>query len=242
MDKEMAVTVRGITKCFQGKEVIHKSDMSVPYGSIYGFLGENGAGKTTIFKILLGLLKPSCGTAKILGLDSRNDNISVLKRTGSIIDIPIFYEHLSAIDNLKLHLEYMEAEKGSIEETLKMVGLLEVGEQQVHQFSMGMRQRLAIARAIVHNPELLILDEPLNGLDPIGIKEMRELFTALSKEKGMTILLSSHILSEIEQTADYVGFIINGRITEECSLAEIKSGCGDSLENYFIRLAGRMDK
>lgn len=197
MDKEMAVTVRGITKCFQGKEVIHKSDMSVPYGSIYGFLGENGAGKTTIFKILLGLLKPSCGTAKILGLDSRNDNISVLKRIGSIIDTPI---------------------------------------------SMGMRQRLAIARAVVHNPELLILDEPLNGLDPIGIKEMRELFIALSKEKGMTILLSSHILSEIEQTADYVGFMINGRITEECSLAEIKSGCGDSLENYFIRLAGRMDK
>lgn len=196
--------------------------MSVKRGTIYGFLGKNGAGKTTVFKILLGLLKPTMGEVNVLGMDSTKNNLEVLRRTGSLIETPIFYEHLSAMDNLQLHLEYMEMSGGEIADTLKMVGLSNVGTQAVSTFSLGMRMRLAIARAIVHKPELLILDEPVNGLDPVGIKEMRELFCDLVKHQKITILLSSHILSEIDKTADRIGVIVNGNVVQEISPQEIK--------------------
>lgn len=196
--------------------------MSVERGTIYGFLGKNGAGKTTVFKILLGLLKPTMGEVNVLGMDSTKNNLEVLRRTGSLIETPIFYEHLSAMDNLQLHLEYMEMSGGEIADTLKMVGLSNVGTQAVSTFSLGMRMRLAIARAIVHKPELLILDEPVNGLDPVGIKEMRELFCDLVKHQKITILLSSHILSEIDKTADRIGVIVNGNVVQEISPQEIK--------------------
>lgn len=189
---------KNLCKVFAGKEVIHNCTMSVERGTIYGFLGKNGAGKTTVFKILLGLLKPTMGKVSVLGMDSSKNNLEVLRRTGSLIETPIFYEHLSAMDNLQLHLDYMEINGGEIAETLKMVGLSNVGTQAVSTFSLGMRQRLAIARAIVHKPELLILDEPVNSLDPVGIKEMRELFCELVKQQNITILLSSHILSAFE--------------------------------------------
>lgn len=176
MERSLAVTTKQLKKTFNGKEIIRECNMSVEQGTIYGFLGKNGAGKTTVFKMLLGLLVPTFGEATILGMDSVKNNLEILRRTGSLIETPIFYEHLSAAQNLKIHLEYMSVEKGNIEETLKMVGLQNVGTQPVSNFSVGMRQRLAIARALVHKPELLILDEPVNGLDPVGIKEMRELF------------------------------------------------------------------
>lgn len=148
-------------------------------GSIYGFLGHNGAGKTTVFKLLLGLLKPSAGTASVLGLDSVRDNEVILRRTGSLIETPIFYEHLSATDNIRLHLTYMRMEDTDVEPTLCRVGLTGTGSQPVSTFSLGMRQRLAIARAIIHRPEVLILDEPVNSLTPVGMKEMRILFRRL---------------------------------------------------------------
>jgi ABC-2 type transport system ATP-binding protein len=210
--------------------------MSVEYGTIYGLLGRNGAGKTTIFKILLGLLKPTYGKATVLGLDSVKENSVILRKTGSLIDVPVFYEHLSAIENLQLHLDYMGVESGDIDETLHMVGLSNAGNETVSNFSMGMRQRLAIARAIVHKPELLILDEPVNGLDPVGIREMRELFCSLSKENKMTIILSSHILSEVDQIVDRIGFIVDGTIVQEISPNEIKERYSKNLEDYFIEI------
>lgn len=232
----LAVTTHHLTKTFSGKEVIQDCQISVERGTIYGFLGRNGAGKTTVFKLLLGLLKPSAGTATVMGMDSVKQNADILKCTGNLIETPIFYEHLSATDNLRQHLAYMGIENADIEKTLERVGLPGTGTQPVSTFSLGMRQRLAIARAIIHNPELLILDEPINGLDPAGIKEMRELFTQLVKEDGMTILLSSHILSEIEQIADCIGVIVDGKVVQEVSQQEIKAKYPEGIENYFLTI------
>lgn len=235
---QYAITTQQLEKSFKGKEVIHASNMSVEYGTIYGLLGRNGAGKTTIFKILLGLLNPTCGKATILGMDSVKDNLTILQKTGSLIDVPVFYEHLSALENLQLHMDYMGVESGDIAGTLNLVGLSNVSNESVSNFSMGMRQRLAIARAIVHKPDLLILDEPVNGLDPVGIREMRELFCSLSKENKMTIVLSSHILSEVEQIVDRIGFIVDGTVVQEISPNEIKERYSKNLEDYFIEITG----
>lgn len=231
-----AITTQQLEKSFKGKEVIHASNMAVEYGTIYGLLGRNGAGKTTVFKLLLGLLKPTCGKATVLGMDSVKDNLSILRKTGSLIDVPVFYEHLSAFENLQLHMEYMGTESGDIVGTLNMVGLSNTSNEPVSNFSMGMRQRLAIARAIVRKPDLLILDEPVNGLDPVGIREMRELFRILSKENKMTIVLSSHILSEVEQIVDRIGFIVDGTVVQEISPNEIKERYSKNLEDYFIEI------
>ena len=223
---QIVISANNLTKAFLGKEVIRNCTFSVEQGSIYGFLGRNGAGKTTMLKLLLGLLKPSAGTASVLGLDSVRDNKAILRRTGSLIETPIFYEHLSAADNLLLHLAYMGIEDTDVESTLCRVGLPGTGSQPVSTFSLGMRQRLAIARAIIHRPEVLILDEPVNGLDPVGMKAMRILFRRLVQEEGMTILMSSHLLSEIEQIADRVGVIV----------ADIRKQHPSNMEDYFISL------
>lgn len=233
---QIVISVSNLTKTFFGKEVIRNCTFSVERGSIYGFLGRNGAGKTTVLKLLLGLLKPSAGTAGVLGLDSVRDNEAILRRIGSLIETPIFYEHLSAADNLRLHLAYMGIEDTDVESTLCRVGLPGTGNQPVSTFSLGMRQRLAIARAIIHRPEVLILDEPVNGLDPVGMKEMRILFRRLVQEEGMTILMSSHILSEIEQIADHVGVIASGIIVQEAEMAGLCKQHPSDLEDYLISL------
>ena len=233
---QIVISANNLTKAFLGKEVIRNCTFSVEQGSIYGFLGRNGAGKTTMLKLLLGLLKPSAGTASVLGLDSVRDNKAILRRTGSLIETPIFYEHLSAADNLLLHLAYMGIEDTDVESTLCRVGLPGTGSQPVSTFSLGMRQRLAIARAIIHRPEVLILDEPVNGLDPVGMKAMRILFRRLVQEEGMTILMSSHLLSEIEQIADRVGVIVDGTVVQEAEMADIRKQHPSNMEEYFISL------
>lgn len=233
---QIIISASNLTKTFSGKEVIRNCTFSVERGSIYGFLGRNGAGKTTVLKLLLGLLKPSAGTANVLGLDSVRDNEAILRRTGSLIETPIFYEHLSAADNLRLHLAYMGIEDNDVESTLCRVGLPGTGNQPVSTFSLGMRQRLAIARAIIHRPEVLILDEPVNGLDPVGMKEIRILFRRLVQEEGMTILMSSHLLSEIEQIADRVGVIVDGTVAQEAKMADIRKQHPSDMEDYFISL------
>ena len=166
--KDIAVFTNKLTKSFSGKEVIKGCQISVKRGTIYGFLGKNGAGKTTMFKLLLGLQKPSSGTASILGMDVTKDIEKILKCTGSLIETPVFYDHLSATENLQIHLAYMGVENEQVESVLERVGLPDTGTQPVSEFSLGMRQRLAIARAIIHKPEVLILDEPVNGLDPVA--------------------------------------------------------------------------
>lgn len=193
MKNEYAVLVDNLTKTFSGSEVIKGCNMTIPKGSIYGLLGANGSGKTTIFKLLMGLLTPTLGSAEIFGLDSVLCRSEILKRTGSIIEVPVFYDHLSARENLEIHLSYMGT-SGDIESTLELVGLKASNNQPVSKFSLGMRQRLGIARALIHEPELLILDEPINGLDPMGIREMRELFLYL-KMSGERRSLSLAIFS-----------------------------------------------
>ena len=193
MSYELAISTKRLAKTFNGKKVIRSCNMSVEKGAIYGFVGKNGAGKTTVIKMLLGLLKPTAGEATVLGLDSIKDNLEILRCTGSLVETPIFYEHLSALDNLEIHLGYMNMQETNLENVMEIVGLANVGVQPVSTFSLGMRQRLGIARALVHKPELLILDEPINGLDPVGIKEMRELFLRLAKQNG---ILCKQIIKE----------------------------------------------
>ncbi len=242
MNVELAVKTENLIKTFSGIEVIKNCNISVPTGSIYGLLGANGAGKTTLFKLLMGFLNPTTGNAKVLNMDVMESRNEILKSVGSIIEVPVFYEHLSAYENLEIHLSYMGVKGLDISNTLTMVGLKDVSNQPVSKFSLGMRQRLGIARALIHKPKLLILDEPINGLDPIGIREMRELFIQLKNEQGITILISSHILSEMEHVADTVGVMVAGTIVEEVALSAVKEQFPNGLEDYFFNIMNGGEK
>lgn len=234
MKNEFAVITENLIKTLSGIEVIKGCNINVRQGDIYGLLGANGAGKTTVFKILTGLLTPTIGKVEVLGKDIGTNKVEILRNIGSLIEVPIFYEHLSATENLKIHLAYMDVEGDDISKTLEMIGLENVGSKPVSKFSLGMRQRLGIARAIIHKPKLLILDEPINGLDPLGILKMRELFLSLVQNNEMTILISSHILSEIEHIADTVGIIINGVVVEETAISKVKKHFKNGLEEYYL--------
>lgn len=236
MNNTLVIEAKNLTKTFSSKEVIKNCNLNVKEGTIYGFLGANGAGKTTVFKLLSGLIKPTMGSVQILGMDIVSQRESILSKIGTLIETPVFYEHLSATENLELHLEYMNKKHCDIADVLTKVGLNDTGTQPVSTFSLGMRQRLAIARAMIHNPQLLILDEPINGLDPMGIRQMRDLFMELVREHGMTILVSSHILTEIEQIADTIGVIVDGTIVKEVPMAQIKAEYPSGLEDYFMNI------
>ena len=230
------VKTNNLSKSYNKKTVINSCNMSVKKGRIYCLVGQNGAGKTTLFKILLGLTSATQGTATVLGMDCKNESLEILARTGSLIETPVFYEHISARKNLKIHLEYMDCKDADkkIESILEKVGLKDSADQHVSTFSLGMRQRLAIARALVHEPSLLSLDEPINGMDPVGIRDMRELFRNLS-EQGVTILMSSHFLSEVELVADDIGFLVNGTIVREVQSQDISQQNAGGLEDYFMK-------
>lgn len=211
-----------LTKTFKGKEVVSGVNMHVKKGEIYGFLGPNGAGKTTIMKMITNLIKPTSGEIEIFGEKLTDTSFEVLKRMGTIIEYPIFYDNLTAKENLDFHCEYMGYyDKKSIDHAIELVKLHNIDNKKVKEFSLGMKQRLGIARAISTRPELLILDEPINGLDPIGIKELRDLFKLLCREYGITLLVSSHILAEMEQMSDTVGIIQNGKLIKEVSMKSI---------------------
>ena len=223
--------ISNLTKTFNGKEVISSVNMNIKKGEIYGFLGPNGAGKTTIMKMMTNLVKPTSGEIEMFGEKLRDNSYEVLKRIGTIIEYPIFYQKLTARENLELHCEYMGYyDAKAIDKALELVNLKDINYKSVKEFSLGMKQRLGIARAIVTKPELLILDEPINGLDPIGIKEIRNLFKMLCKEYGMTMLISTHILGEIEQIADTIGVINKGRLLEEVSMNAIREKTTDYIE------------
>ena len=241
-----AISVRNVTKVLAGQEVISNCTMNVPEGKIYGFLGANGAGKTTMMKMITGLMTPTQGVIEVLGKEmskNRNEILKeILREMGSLIEVPVFFEHLDMTENLALHLEYMgvqvpSGEKQSrIANILQKVGLQDSAKLPVSKLSLGMRQRLAIARAILHQPKLLILDEPLNGLDPMGIRDMRTLFRQLVEEQHMTILISSHIISELEQVADVVGIISNGALLQEADLSQVRAQYSGGLEQYFMTM------
>lgn len=212
-----------LTKRYRGKEVVSDVSMNVRKGEIYGFLGPNGAGKTTVMKMLTNLVKPTSGEIELMGEKLTPTSYEVLKRMGSIIENPIFYDKLTALENLELHGEYMGFyNRNAIREALELVNLRNIGRKPVREFSLGMKQRLGIARAIATKPELLILDEPINGLDPVGIRELRDLFVMLSEQYGITMLISSHILGEMEQIAKTIGVIREGKLVEEVSMEAIR--------------------
>ncbi|WP_199615452.1 ABC transporter ATP-binding protein [Paenibacillus alkalitolerans] len=205
-----------LTKRYGETAVVNDVNMTVKAGDIYGFLGANGAGKTTTLRLITGLIRPSAGDIELFGAPVLGNKKKVLERIGSIIEHPGFYLNLNAKDNLEIHRRLMGmGNKECIDDILAAVGLLDAKKQAVKNYSLGMKQRLGIARALLHHPELLILDEPTTGLDPGGIKEIRQLFLELANKRGITFLISSHLLSEIEQLANKIGIIHKGSLLEE---------------------------
>jgi ABC-2 type transport system ATP-binding protein len=220
-----------LTKAVKGRTIVTNVNLNVKKGEIYGLLGPNGAGKTTIMKMLTGLIIPTSGEIMLFGKKLEETAKEGLKRVGSIIEYPIFFEHLTAMENLQIHCEYLGFyDKKAIYQALNLVQLKGIEEKKVKDFSLGMKQRLGIARAAITKPELIVLDEPTNGLDPIGIKDMRVLIRTLNKEYGITFLVSSHILGEIEQVADKIGVIQQGQLTDEVSLSDIRQQSTDYIE------------
>lgn len=205
-----------------GIKTLDNVSLDVPKGSIYGFLGPNGAGKTTTLRLLLGLLRNQRGAIELFGKNFSSHRIDILKRLGSLIEQPSLYAHLTAKENLEIYRRIYHCSKTRVDEVLKIVGLENTGRKKAKQFSLGMKQRLSIAIALLHQPELLILDEPTNGLDPNGIVEMRELLKKLNKEHNTTVLVSSHILNEVERMATHVGIIHKGKILFQGTLSELQ--------------------
>ena len=212
-----------LSKKIGSKMLVTDVDIHIRKGEIYGFLGPNGAGKTTLMKMITNLWKPASGTIELFGERLTPKSYDVLKRMGSIIEFPVFYDHMTGRENLQLHCEYMGYyNTGSVENAMQMLNLTDAADQPVRNYSLGMKERLGIARAVMCKPELLILDEPTNGLDPAGMKQIRDLLKMLSSEYGITIMISSHILSEVESIADTVGIIHHGRMMKEIRMQDIE--------------------
>lgn len=195
----------------------------VPDGSIYGFLGPNGAGKTTTLRLILGLIKKQSGTISIFGKSFGENRLDILRNIGSLIESPSLYGHLTAHENLLILQKIYQCPIERIDEVLALVGLSNTGKKRAGKFSLGMKQRLSIAMALLNNPKLLVLDEPTNGLDPQGILEMRELLKQLNREKGITIIISSHLLAEIEKIATHVGIINHGKLIFQGTMSELNN-------------------
>lgn len=221
---DYVIETNGLSKIYSKNKVVNSVDMHVEKGKIYGLLGKNGAGKTTTMCMLLNLTYPSSGEIYLFGKNPRKNPDETYSKIGSIIETPGFYENLTAYENLKIISKIRgNFDSYTIGSVLEMVNLEDAKSKKYKDFSLGMKQRLGIAAAIMHSPELLILDEPINGLDPFGIKEIRTLLKRLSHEFGITILISSHILSEIENIADVIGFMDRGVLIDEISKEELYS-------------------
>jgi ABC-2 type transport system ATP-binding protein len=205
-----------------GQKILDDLNLQVPSGSIYGFLGPNGAGKTTTLRLLLGLLKKQDGDLTLFGQHFQRHRLHILRRIGSLIEQPSLYLHLTGKENLEIFRLTYQCDKNRINEVLQVVGLQQAANKKAKNYSLGMKQRLAIAIALLHDPEVLILDEPTNGLDPNGIIETRELIKRLNREFGKTILVSSHLLSEVEKMATHVGIIHKGKLLFQGSLQQLQ--------------------
>lgn len=208
-------------KFSESETALNSVNLRVLKGTIYGFLGPNGAGKTTTLKLVLGLLKKQSGEIRVFGKPFETNRVETLGKTGAMIESPSIYGHLTAAENLLVWQKIYQCRKERIAEVLELVGLAKTGGKKAAQFSLGMKQRLSIAVALLHSPELLILDEPTNGLDPNGILEIRELLQKLNQNHGITILISSHLLPEIEKLVTHVGIINRGRMLFQGTLAEL---------------------
>ncbi|MDD3369082.1 MAG: ATP-binding cassette domain-containing protein [Lachnospiraceae bacterium] len=236
--KQNIVETFHLSKYHGSKVRVKDLHLKVPDGCIYGFLGPNGAGKTTTLKLILGLLKSSDGKIQLFGQNVTAANrLSLLKHTGSLIENPSYYGHLTGAENLEIIARLKGVSVKEIPDILQTVRLYEQKDKKVNHYSLGMKQRLSIAMALLGNPQLLILDEPTNGLDPAGIQEMRELIKSLPATRNMTVLISSHLLTEIEQIADYCGIINHGEMIFQGALADLELQ-GDNLEEVFLTLTG----
>lgn len=216
-----AILTRGLTRQFPGGFGVRDLDLNVPAGSIYGFLGPNGAGKTTTIRLLLDLLRPQSGSIELFGRRLDSSTRQTLGLVGALVESPSLYGHLTGRENLEVTRRLLDLPRARIDAVLARVGLLESAGRRVRDYSLGMRQRLAIALALIGEPRLLILDEPGNGLDPAGIQDMRQLLRSLANE-GITIFVSSHLLSEVELVATHVGVLQSGRLSFEGRLEELR--------------------
>ena len=224
---EMILVTENLSKKFGQKQAVDHVNIHIKKGAIYGLIGMNGAGKTTIMKMLSGMIKPTEGTYNYVGL---GDLKIAYSRIGALIEAPAFYPNLSATDNLKVKaLAYGINDKKYIQDKLDLVGLGDVGKKKAGKFSLGMKQRLGIALALIGDPDFLLLDEPINGLDPQGIVEVREMLLNLNRQKGVTILISSHILEELSKIASDYGIISNGNLVEEISSEDLFTKCRDKI-------------
>ena len=219
----LAIETRGLTRRFGARTAVDAISMTVPDRSVYGFLGRNGAGKTTTLKMLLGLLKPTAGSAFVCGFDVARDRIAAARRIGALLEAHGLYPNLSGRENLDLTRTLLGLPATEVDRALEVVEMSEHARRRVSDYSLGMRQRLGLARAMLGAPPVLVLDEPTNGLDPDGIADMRRFLKALPDRTGATVLLSSHLLGEIEQTATHVGIVHEGRLVLEGDLASIKA-------------------
>lgn len=225
--KQEMLTVTSLSKRYGKVEVLNRLEMHVPSGSIYGLIGKNGAGKTTVIRIVCGLQEPSEGTYALCGIDHRDPAIlGARQRMGAVVESPSFYPDMTARDNLRQQaLTLGLPDDAFIQPLLDLVGLGDTGKKKVRNFSLGMRQRLGIAVALVGNPDFVLLDEPINGLDPQGIVEVRELILKLNREYGITVLISSHILEELSKIATHYGFLDHGRMVKEITAEELEAAC-----------------
>ena len=240
MMKELVKT-QLLTKAYHGDVCVNSLNMRVQEGSIYGFLGPNGAGKSTTLKMLLGLVHPTRGEIDIFGKRMTSKNkIEILRNIGSLIESPSYYGHLTAKENLRIYQTILDLPRSNIDEVLKIVRLDRQQNKKTSAYSLGMKQRLGLASALLAFPKLLILDEPTNGLDPAGIQEMRELIRSLPGQYGMTVIVSSHLLSEIDQMAEDIGIIANGKMKYQGPLNMLhEMDKSKTLEEIFLDLTGK---
>ena len=233
--------IKNLSKKSGSSYRVKNLSMSIPKSCVYGFLGPNGAGKTTTLKMILGLIKKDAGEIKLFGEDvSAKNLLSLLHKTGSLIENPGGYPHLSGLENMQIIAKLKDVNESEIEKALKTVRLYEQKDKKLGAYSLGMKQRLGIAMALLGDPKFLILDEPSNGLDPAGIMEIRNLITSLPKERDITVLISSQLLKEIEQVADDVGISHTGRMLARGKLSELES-TGENLEQIFLELTGERE-
>lgn len=227
---ETVIQTRNISKCYGKFAAVSDMSIRVNRGDIYALVGQNGAGKTTLLKLVCGLTPPTGGELELFGETSERQLELARSHMGTMIETPGFFPYLSAKDNLEYYRIQRGGRKGNVDEALEFVGLAQTGNKKFKNFSLGMKQRLGLALAVMDDPELLILDEPINGLDPMGIKEFRDIILKLNREKQTTVLISSHILGELSQIATTYGFISKGKIVEHVSSEELKEKCRSFLQ------------
>ncbi|MHB9293086.1 ATP-binding cassette domain-containing protein [Hollandina sp. SP2] len=243
---DCVLATKGLSKTYGHTHALNGVDMAIPAGSIYGLVGKNGSGKTTLMRLVLGLASPSGGSFTLYGArdgpglrkQARSDLLLARRKIGAVIETPAVYPTMTAWDNLAMQCHIKGSDTMRIGELLEMAGLADAGKKKAHNFSLGMKQRLALALVLVGDPDFLLLDEPANGLDPEGIIEMRQLLLRLNRERGKTILVSSHILPELSRLATHYGFINDGKLLREVKATEIGKDDNTDLEEYYMRLIG----